>query len=152
MVLHGCGQCGGLFVDIAGSRRLQKAFPMAATKLADRASAAARRSPDLLQGVACPVCQKQMTRTRLPDTTLDIDICGHGTWFDRDELRRAAEALHPVKPVVATPRGVGAPAHKSVYAQGLENLAAIADEWLQSRDPEMLSARIRRLERELGHR
>jgi Zn-finger nucleic acid-binding protein len=153
MVLHGCGRCGGIFVDIDGSKRLATAFPMAAADLSDKAAVAAATTPDLLARIACPVCRKPMTRTRLPKTTLDIDICDDGTWFDRDELRRAAEALHPVKKAPARGGAVGAPAHANVYQQGIENLLGIADHLLDLNDnPRVLAAKIARLERDLGQR
>ncbi len=152
MVLHGCGRCGGIFIDVEDSKRLNAAFPLGATALADKAAMVAREAPNLRQDVACPVCRRTMQRTRLGTMTLELDICAHGTWFDRDELRLAAEALHPPTPKSTVALGV-APPPENVYAKGLRALADMSLGLLDhSNDPDVLHARIARLERDLGRR
>jgi Zn-finger nucleic acid-binding protein len=149
MLLHGCGHCGGIFIDVEDSQRLQRAYPMAATELADRAAMASFDTPNLRAQVACPVCHETMQRTRLGGTTLELDVCSDGTWFDRDELRRAAETLHPAQPKSTVVLGVAEP-EGGVYMQGLRALADLSVELLdQSNNPEVLRKRIERLEREL---
>jgi len=51
------------------------------------------RSPDACSRHerACPVCAMTLTQTSMAGVT--VDVCfAHGTWFDRDEVTRIAEA------------------------------------------------------------
>ena len=45
--------------------------------------------------VPCPVCQKLMNRVAFARcSSVVVDVCKlHGTWFDRDELRRIVEFI-----------------------------------------------------------
>jgi Zn-finger nucleic acid-binding protein len=45
--------------------------------------------------VPCPVCDKLMNRVNFAHCShVVVDVCSqHGTWFDRDELRRIVEFI-----------------------------------------------------------
>jgi Zn-finger nucleic acid-binding protein len=45
--------------------------------------------------VPCPVCSKLMNRVNFGNCShVVVDVCAqHGTWFDRDELRRIVEFI-----------------------------------------------------------
>jgi Zn-finger nucleic acid-binding protein len=45
--------------------------------------------------VPCPVCKQMMNRVNFAHcSNVIVDVCrAHGTWFDRDELRRVVEFI-----------------------------------------------------------
>ncbi len=45
--------------------------------------------------IACPVCKQLMNRVNFAHcSNVVVDVCRtHGTWFDRDELRRIVEFI-----------------------------------------------------------
>ena len=91
--MHGCGQCGGVWLDNASSQRLTNALCDHTVSLADKIGRAAPGAPH--QGPAhCPVCQHQLRVTRVSRAQVEIDVCdSHGAWFDRDELQTVARAF-----------------------------------------------------------
>jgi hypothetical protein len=62
---------------------------------ADAAAARATHAVDTSHaGLACPDCRAALRRMVIPGSTVEVDRCDdHGTWFDRAELRHAAEAV-----------------------------------------------------------
>jgi Zn-finger nucleic acid-binding protein len=146
MTLHGCGRCGGVFLDNADSQRLVKAFPDDAVALSEHAGALSPDEPNLGEAAPCPVCAAPMMRTRIDRAGLDLDVCAaHGTWFDRGELRRVALALHvkvPVAPVTAGAHEVPPPGGRHPV---FDALAAVSDEFMAPTRGE-LGARLRDLE------
>ena len=97
--IHECPQCAGLWVDVATFQEI----------CADREKQAAvlgGATPDPLVPTLhatlsdvryrpCPLCQTLMNRANFSDRSgIIIDVCrGHGSWFDRDELRRIVEFI-----------------------------------------------------------
>lgn len=97
--VHECPQCAGLWVDVATFHEI----------CADREQQAAvlgGAAPDPLavplhatlsdvRYRPCPICRTLMNRVNFSDRSgIIIDACrGHGTWFDRDELRRIVEFI-----------------------------------------------------------
>jgi Zn-finger nucleic acid-binding protein len=94
-----CLKCGGIWVD---SETLQKVSTTAEDQEAvlamDRTTI--RAAPDTSKPnrvyVPCPVCEKLMNRTNFAGCSgVVIDWCKpHGSWFDKDELRRIVEFVH----------------------------------------------------------
>jgi Zn-finger nucleic acid-binding protein len=92
---HGCPRCSGvwlgkddlsLFVDGLNDNALA----------AFRAhSAISKDKIDLSEdNLPCPECDSVLTRQRVDFAWLDVDVCPkHGTWFDRGEVERIAEAI-----------------------------------------------------------
>lgn len=95
ITLHGCGGCGGIWLDNAASKVVVERIEPVALELADRASSRAARSIDTAEvGIPCAVCGLPMQRTRVAQATVDVDIClQHGTWFDCDELQRVMRSF-----------------------------------------------------------
>lgn len=91
--------------------RLASASPEGALALAATAAQGARYQPDLSHAVHCPVCRAAMVRTHAMRAGVEIDTCrAHGTWYDRDELRRISEAIRSAgwgAPVGAAAAGAG---------------------------------------------
>lgn len=94
MTLHACGVCGGVWLSQACVQRLSERIPPEAIALASSAALHARARADTTAEIDCPLCGKRMKRTRALLAGVDLDTCvGHGTWYDRDELRVLADAL-----------------------------------------------------------
>lgn len=94
MTLHACGVCGGVWLSQACVQRLTQQIPPEAIALASSAAHHARVAADITAQIDCPLCGKQMKRTRAVLAGIDLDSCvGHGTWYDRDEIRLLADAL-----------------------------------------------------------
>ena len=97
--VHECPQCAGLWVDvetfqeICADRDQQAAVLGGATP--DPLSTPLLTTLDEVRYRPCPVCQTLMNRVNFSERSgIIIDICrGHGTWFDRDELRCIVEFI-----------------------------------------------------------
>jgi Zn-finger nucleic acid-binding protein len=107
--LHGCGACGGIWLDNSSARRALETFDRKVSELSTRASSHATSQPAVDTRVSCPLCGKPMPRVRVAKTTIDLDTCNaHGTWFDRGELAAVLDALRPRptppdRPLIALP-------------------------------------------------
>lgn len=92
-----CSQCEGLWADtlsleqICADREQQSAV-LGAAKLALPAES---RAMEPVRYLPCPVCKKLMNRVNFARcSNVIVDVCKpHGTWFDRDELRRIIEFI-----------------------------------------------------------
>ncbi len=116
VVLSACASCGGLWLDPHGAARVSEALcawarevadaavrgagsgvlrlppEPAALAVADAASGGATRRPDQDRTIDCPVCAEILIRGKV--SGVEIDRCpDHGAWYDRDELRKIAQAM-----------------------------------------------------------
>jgi Zn-finger nucleic acid-binding protein len=97
---HGCGRCGGVWLDngalglLSGAKADSDASHRA-LKLARFLSSGAVTSADTEpDDLPCPNCREAMLRTRMHDAWIDVDLCPeHGTWFDRGEVDSFARSL-----------------------------------------------------------
>lgn len=95
-VVRECGDCLGLWLDVAGFEKIcadreeQAAVLGAATPAPQRSLEAGR-----ITYAPCPQCSQLMNRVNFARCSgVIVDICkGHGTWFDRDELSRIVEFI-----------------------------------------------------------
>jgi Zn-finger nucleic acid-binding protein len=98
MNLRECPRCEGIWADadsleqLCADREKQSAVLGVATHLP------ANQSMDVEQNiryVPCPVCNKLMNRVNFAHcSNVVVDVCkGHGTWFDKDELRKIVEFI-----------------------------------------------------------
>lgn len=95
VLLHGCGNCGGVFADNAHTQRVIAKFDGDAVGLAQQASSAARTVIRPSTPGCCPVCSGMMRFVNVDPYDLQLDICdAHGTWFDRDEMQRLTWIYH----------------------------------------------------------
>ena len=93
-----CPKCDGLWVDTASLERIcaererQAAVLGMAQGVGTPASGAIE---DKVRYLPCPVCKGLMNRVNFAScSNVIVDICkAHGTWFDRDELRRVIEFI-----------------------------------------------------------
>lgn len=100
--LEGCARCGGVFLARADVDRLLATLPADALSASDAVGGA---PVDTRAPLACPVCARPMARTHARLAAIDLDRCGaHGTFYDRGEIRKLADALRG-----STFRGAAAP-------------------------------------------
>jgi|JI10StandDraft_1071094.scaffolds.fasta_scaffold150892_2 Zn-finger nucleic acid-binding protein len=83
--LHGCGSCGGIWVDNESAARMLRAPDEVFEDLARKCAASARLPGPRYRRPECAVCQTMLEVVRTPAAS--VDICkAHGTWFDAHEL------------------------------------------------------------------
>jgi Zn-finger nucleic acid-binding protein len=97
VTLHGCGGCGGIWIENACAQRVLAAPRPLFEELAALAATNARGRFVRAERPACPACDATLdpvTVKRIP-----LDICpDHGTWFDARELVLLGAALRGVVP------------------------------------------------------
>src|SRR5512140_2266195 len=97
-MLDECPRCEGLWADatslsqICSDRERQAAVLGMAAALPEDSEGALERD---IRYVPCPVCRKLMNRVNFAKCShVVVDVCKpHGTWFDKDELRRIIEFI-----------------------------------------------------------
>jgi len=96
--LNECPRCEGLWADassfeqICRDREQQAAVLGMATTVPEPAENAVETQ---IRYLPCPVCKKLMNRVNFAHCSqVIVDVCkAHGTWFDKDELRRIVEFI-----------------------------------------------------------
>ena len=93
--VHACERCGGVWLDM---ETFQRVCEERETQAAVVGAAPGRReaaAPEAVRYAACPVCAELMARVNFQRISgVVLDQCRkHGTWFDRDELRRVVEFI-----------------------------------------------------------
>ncbi len=93
-----CERCGGLWVEVAVFERICVHKEEQSAVLGGASSAPPHHltlspDPDKIRYVPCPQCGQLMNRINFARcSNVIVDVCrGHGTWFDRDELREIVE-------------------------------------------------------------
>jgi len=92
-----CPKCEGLWVDAATVEHIyaERERQVSVLQVVDPTLVPVGGVEDKVQYLPCPVCRKLMNRVNFAHySNVVVDICkGHGTWFDRDELRRVIEFI-----------------------------------------------------------
>jgi Zn-finger nucleic acid-binding protein len=96
--LRDCPRCEGLWADtasieqICADREKQAAILGMPHTISPVESGAIE---DKVRYLPCPVCRQLMNRINFAHfSNVIVDVCkAHGTWFDRDELRRIIEFI-----------------------------------------------------------
>lgn len=96
--LKECPKCEGIWADAASLEQICSDRERQAAVLGMATPVATPESGDLEQNiryVPCPVCRKLMNRVNFAHCShVVVDVCAqHGTWFDKDELRRIVEFI-----------------------------------------------------------
>jgi Zn-finger nucleic acid-binding protein len=93
--IHDCATCGGVWLEIEAFRRITEDRDTQSGYLEVLAPSPPRADPSAtdIRYVPCPICAKLMNRINFARISgIVLDSCKqHGTWFDRDELRRIIE-------------------------------------------------------------
>lgn len=96
--LRECPRCEGIWADataleqICTDREQQSAVLGVASTLPETRGVELEKN---LRYVPCPVCEKLMNRVNFVRcSNVVVDVCHqHGTWFDREELRRIVDFI-----------------------------------------------------------
>ena len=96
--LHECSRCAGIWVNgaaleqICANRERQATVLGAVTQLPAQA---VNELETQIRYLRCPTCHDFMNRVNFARCSgVIVDVCrAHGTWFDRDELRRIVEFI-----------------------------------------------------------
>lgn len=96
--LRECPRCEGIWAEAASLEQICADREKQAAVLGMAATLSTPTSVELeanIRYVPCPVCRKLMNRVNFAHcSNVIVDVCQqHGTWFDRDELRRIVEFI-----------------------------------------------------------
>jgi len=93
-----CPRCEGLWADTASVEQIcadreKQAAILGMSAITPPPDPGAVE--DKVRYLACPKCHQLMNRINFAHlSNIIVDVCkGHGTWFDRDELRRIVEFI-----------------------------------------------------------
>jgi Zn-finger nucleic acid-binding protein len=97
--LQECARCNGVWVDKVSFEQICSSSEEQAAVLGNPAEIPAEQGmvlEETIRYVPCPECQQFMNRLNFAQCSkVIVDVCkAHGTWFDRDELRRIVEFIH----------------------------------------------------------
>jgi Zn-finger nucleic acid-binding protein len=95
-----CERCGGLWVEVAVFEKIcahkeEQSAVLGGASSAPQHHLTLNPDPDKIRYVPCPQCGQLMNRINFAHcSNVIVDVCkGHGTWFDRDELREIVEFI-----------------------------------------------------------
>jgi Zn-finger nucleic acid-binding protein len=92
-----CQRCGGLWVEVVVFEKIcvHREQQSSVLGAASRAPGHQTNNEEKIRYVPCPQCGQLMNRINFARCSgVVVDICkGHGTWFDRDELREIVEFI-----------------------------------------------------------
>ncbi len=94
--LRECSKCEGIWADTDSLQHICADREQQAAVLGiPRALTVDANSLENVRYVPCPVCDKLMNRVAFAHCSrVVVDVCrAHGTWFDKDELRRIVEFI-----------------------------------------------------------
>lgn len=98
IAMRECEQCGGLWVDVASFEKIcadreQQSVMLGVASPAPAQQISGAGAPSRISYEPCPQCGQLMNRLNFARCSgVIVDVCkGHGTWFDRDELRGIVE-------------------------------------------------------------
>jgi Zn-finger nucleic acid-binding protein len=96
--LRECPQCEGIWADAVSLEQICQDREKQAVVLGMAAPLPGATDGEIEQNiryVPCPVCNKLMNRVNFARCShVVVDVCNpHGTWFDKDELRRIVEFI-----------------------------------------------------------
>jgi Zn-finger nucleic acid-binding protein len=94
--LHECPKCEGIWADTESLQKICADREQQAAVLGTASSLPANNNPlETVRYIPCPICNKLMNRVAFAHCSgVVVDVCkAHGTWFDKDELRRIVEFI-----------------------------------------------------------
>ena len=94
--LRECPQCEGIWTDVDTLQQICTKQEKQAAVLGMPASPAEPAELEKsIRYLPCPVCRQLMNRVNFAHCShVILNVCkAHGTWFDRDELRRTVEFI-----------------------------------------------------------
>lgn len=95
--LRECPKCEGLWADAESFQRIctDREQQAAVLGVAGPIEISPNRPLEQVRYIPCPVCKQLMHRVNFANcSTVIVDVCRkHGTWLDKDELRRIVEFI-----------------------------------------------------------
>ncbi|HET6840884.1 MAG TPA: zf-TFIIB domain-containing protein [Candidatus Angelobacter sp.] len=94
--LQECMKCEGLWADVATLQQICAEREKQASVLGLPAPALEKPGIEKnIRYIPCPMCHQLMNRVNFAHcSNVIVDVCkAHGTWFDKDELRRTVEFI-----------------------------------------------------------
>src|SRR6266567_2878532 len=95
--LRECPRCQGIWADSASLQQIctDQERQSAVLGMATPLPTTDPDAPEKVSYVPCPICENLMNRVNFANCShVVVDVCKqHGTWFDRDELRRIVEFI-----------------------------------------------------------
>lgn len=95
--LRECSRCDGIWADAEALQQICTDREQQAAVLGTAITIVAPEIAGMekVRYVPCPVCKKLMNRVNFAKcSNVVVDVCkAHGTWFDKDELRRIVEFI-----------------------------------------------------------
>jgi len=97
--LRECPACEGIWTDTESLRQIsadrEKQAAVLGLPAAPQADGAPVQMEPNIRYLPCPICGTLMNRVNFANFSgVIVDVCReHGTWFDRDELRRVVEFI-----------------------------------------------------------
>jgi Zn-finger nucleic acid-binding protein len=95
--LRECPKCEGIWADAASLQQIcaDREKQAAVLGMANPLPESEGRALEKVRYLPCPICNKLMNRVNFAKCShVIVDVCSHhGTWFDRDELRRIVEFI-----------------------------------------------------------
>ena len=95
-----CERCGGLWLEVAVFEKIcvhreRQSAVLGSASLAPTHQTTPLGDAEKIRYVPCPQCGQLMNRINFARCSgVVVDVCkGHGTWFDRDELREIVEFI-----------------------------------------------------------
>ncbi len=93
-----CERCGGLWIEVAAFEKIcankeEQSAVLGGASPVPRHQISTSGEPNKISYAPCPQCGQLMNRINFAHcSNVIVDVCkGHGTWFDRDELREIVE-------------------------------------------------------------
>jgi Zn-finger nucleic acid-binding protein len=131
VVLFGCNHCGGVFLQQRCAMFLATHLPDDVLHTTARSASAAKAAPDRAAALHCPMCGNAMKRSHVAASQIEIDSCGCGTFYDKDEIAALAEGIRRTRwsSAVAAGAAVGVGAVGAVAVGGAAlGVASMDDE------------------------
>lgn len=94
--LRECSKCEGIWADTASLQQIYEDREEQAAVLGTAAPVAESNSLEMpIRYIPCPICNTLMNRVNFAHcSNVIVNVCkAHGTWFDKDELRRIVEFI-----------------------------------------------------------
>ena len=95
--LHECPRCEGIWMNAAALEQIcaDREKQAAVLGMATLLPTAVSGDLEQIRYLPCPSCRKLMNRVNFARCShVVVDVCqAHGTWFDKDELRRIVEFI-----------------------------------------------------------
>ncbi|MEZ4371850.1 MAG: zf-TFIIB domain-containing protein [Polyangiaceae bacterium] len=93
--IYGCGQCGGVWLDLANCKKLHEGTNSEVAQMATVATVNARaRGQEAKVPRSCPVCDERMMMTPVFGGKRTVDACAlHGSFFDAGEVQELHRAF-----------------------------------------------------------